>query len=76
MALTRWLWCSTNMPDMHGLAVVTFVRKHERYREIPILVLTPAGMTSRAAYRAAGPPFTYPPFTLMPRRAYPAAPKL
>ena len=32
-----------NMPDMHGLAVVTFVRGHERYRPIPIIVLTTRG---------------------------------
>ena len=29
-----------NMPDMHGLGVVTFVREHQRYRDIPIIVLT------------------------------------
>ena len=32
-----------NMPDMHGLQVVKFVREHERYREIPIVVLTTRG---------------------------------
>ncbi len=32
-----------NMPDMHGLAVVTFAREHERYRDIPIIVLTTRG---------------------------------
>ena len=37
-----------NMPDMHGLGVVTFVRKHERYRDIPIIVLTTRGTTSAA----------------------------
>ena len=29
-----------NMPDMHGLEVLQFVRGHERYRAIPIIVLT------------------------------------
>lgn len=29
-----------NMPDMHGLEVLHFVRSHEKYREIPIIVLT------------------------------------
>ena len=44
-----------NMPDMHGLAVVTFVRGHERYREIPILVLTTRGDDeSRAAALGSG----------------------
>jgi two-component system chemotaxis response regulator CheY len=32
-----------NMPDMHGLEVVSFVRKHSLYRAIPIIVLTTRG---------------------------------
>lgn len=29
-----------NMPDMHGLEVLSFVRSHDRYRGIPVVVLT------------------------------------
>src|SRR3954467_14967768 len=29
-----------NMPDMHGLEVLSFVRSHERFRHVPIVVLT------------------------------------
>ncbi len=29
-----------NMPDMHGLDVLRFVRGHYAYREIPVMVLT------------------------------------
>jgi two-component system, chemotaxis family, chemotaxis protein CheY len=29
-----------NMPDMHGLEVLRFVRSHDLYREIPVIVLT------------------------------------
>lgn len=29
-----------NMPDMHGLEVIQYARRHEAYRELPILVLT------------------------------------
>lgn len=29
-----------NMPDMHGLEVLNFVRSHQRYRNIPVVVLT------------------------------------
>ncbi len=29
-----------NMPDMHGLEVLKFVRSHQAYRAIPIVVLT------------------------------------
>lgn len=44
-----------NMPDMHGLEVVKFVRQHQAYRAIPIIVLTTRGdETSRLAVMAAG----------------------
>jgi two-component system chemotaxis response regulator CheY len=29
-----------NMPDMHGLEVLQFIRTHEQYRRVPIIVLT------------------------------------
>ncbi|MBA4016844.1 MAG: two-component system response regulator [Pirellula sp.] len=29
-----------NMPDMHGLEVVKFLRKHAAFKKIPIIVLT------------------------------------
>jgi two-component system chemotaxis response regulator CheY len=29
-----------NMPDMHGLEVLQFVRAHHEYRSVPIIVLT------------------------------------
>ncbi len=29
-----------NMPDMHGLEVLNFVRSHQKYRDIPVVVLT------------------------------------
>jgi two-component system chemotaxis response regulator CheY len=44
-----------NMPDMHGLAVVNFVRGHDRYRNIPIIVLTTRGdEESRSAALGSG----------------------
>lgn len=44
-----------NMPDMHGLEVLRFVRAHDAYREIPVLVLTTRqDDESRAAALAAG----------------------
>jgi two-component system, chemotaxis family, chemotaxis protein CheY len=44
-----------NMPDMHGLEVVAFVRKHATFRNIPIIVLTTRGDDeSRAAALSAG----------------------
>lgn len=44
-----------NMPDMHGLEVLQFVRSHEKYRQIPIAVLTTRGdESSRAAAMQAG----------------------
>ena len=44
-----------NMPDMHGMEVIDFVRKHQAYRDIPIVVLTTkAEETSRKEALAAG----------------------
>jgi two-component system, chemotaxis family, chemotaxis protein CheY len=44
-----------NMPGMHGLEVLQFVRAHERYRAIPVIVLTTKyDADSRAAAIAGG----------------------
>ena len=32
-----------NMPDMHGLEVLGFVRSHQRYSRVPVIVLTTRG---------------------------------
>jgi two-component system chemotaxis response regulator CheY len=32
-----------NMPDMHGLDVLRFVRSHDSYKEIPVMILTTRG---------------------------------
>lgn len=32
-----------NMPDMHGLEVLGFVRSHLKYRRVPVIVLTTRG---------------------------------
>jgi two-component system, chemotaxis family, chemotaxis protein CheY len=44
-----------NMPDMHGLDVIRFLRSHDRYRNLPVIVLTTRGDdSSRQAALAAG----------------------
>lgn len=44
-----------NMPDMHGLEVLQFLRSHHKYRQVPIIVLTTRGDdTTRAAAMQAG----------------------
>src|ERR1041384_2666611 len=44
-----------NRPDMHGMEVIDFVRSHQAYRDIPIVVLTTKGEeSSRREALAAG----------------------
>ena len=44
-----------NMPDMHGLDVLRFVRSQRQYSDVPVLVLTTRGdADSRATAVAAG----------------------
>ncbi len=44
-----------NMPDVHGLEVLRFVRGHERFRALPVVVLTTRGDDeSREAALGAG----------------------
>jgi two-component system, chemotaxis family, chemotaxis protein CheY len=44
-----------NMPDMHGLEVLGFVRSHSKYRQVPVIILTTRGDdASRAAALEAG----------------------
>src|SRR4030095_12214994 len=44
-----------NMPDMHGLDVLRFVRSHEHYKDVPVMVLTTRGdKVSRDTARQAG----------------------
>lgn len=32
-----------NMPDMHGMEVLRFVRQHQTYRHLPVIILTTRG---------------------------------
>jgi len=44
-----------NMPDMHGIDVLKFVRRHHAFSELPVIVLTTRGDDgSRAAALSAG----------------------
>jgi two-component system, chemotaxis family, chemotaxis protein CheY len=44
-----------NMPDMHGLDVLRFIRSHRQYSDVPVVVLTTRGDTdSRGAALDAG----------------------
>ena len=44
-----------NMPDMHGLDVLRFLRSHDEYRSLPVMILTTRGdATSRDAALEAG----------------------
>ena len=54
-----------NMPDMHGLEVLSFVRGQSRYTALPIIVLTTRGDESsrQAALQAGATAFMTKPFT-------------
>jgi two-component system, chemotaxis family, chemotaxis protein CheY len=44
-----------NMPDMHGVEVLKFVRRHPAFRALPVIVLTTRGdEESRRVAMAAG----------------------
>ncbi len=44
-----------NMPDLHGLEVLAFVRSHAKFRGVPVIVLTTRGDDAhRAAALQAG----------------------
>ena len=54
-----------NMPDMHGLEVLAFVRGHRAYRAMPVIVLTTRGddMSREAALAAGASRFVTKPFS-------------
>jgi two-component system chemotaxis response regulator CheY len=54
-----------NMPDMHGLDVLGFVRAHDRYRQLPVVVLTTRGddISRDAALRAGATAYMTKPFS-------------
>ena len=53
-----------NMPDMHGLDVIRFLKSHDRYRDLPVVVLTTRGDESsrRAAIEAGASHYLTKPF--------------
>ena len=54
-----------NMPDMHGLDVLRFVRSHGGYRDLPVIVLTTRGdaLSRDAALDAGATIYLTKPFT-------------
>jgi two-component system chemotaxis response regulator CheY len=53
-----------NMPDMHGLEVLRFVRSHPAFRRLPVVVLTTRGdeASRRAALEAGASVYLTKPF--------------
>ena len=54
-----------NMPDMHGLDVLRFVRSHEHYKDVPVMILTTRGDQTRRddALRAGASAYMTKPFS-------------
>ena len=65
MGPTALMVLDLNMPDMHGLEVLTFLRSQQKYRTLPIVVLTTRGDddSRQAALRAGASAFMTKPFT-------------
>jgi two-component system, chemotaxis family, chemotaxis protein CheY len=61
----QMLMLDLNMPDMHGLDVLKFLRSHDQYRGLPVMVLTTRGdETSReAAFKAGASAYMTKPFS-------------
>jgi two-component system chemotaxis response regulator CheY len=53
------------MPDMHGFDVLRFVRAHDRFRGLPVVVLTTRGddASRQIALQAGASAFLTKPFT-------------
>lgn len=54
-----------NMPDMHGLDVLRFLRSHAQYQPLPVMILTTRGddTTREAALRAGASAYMTKPFS-------------
>jgi two-component system chemotaxis response regulator CheY len=54
-----------NMPDMHGIDVLRFVRRHQHYRNLPVIVLTTRGddASRETAVEAGATTYLTKPFT-------------
>jgi len=54
-----------NMPDMHGLDVLRFLRSHDLYKDVPALVLTTRSdaMSREAALQAGASAYMTKPFS-------------
>jgi two-component system chemotaxis response regulator CheY len=55
LATVQLIVLDLNMPDMHGIDVLKFLRGHQQYRELPVIILTTRGDdASREIAVAAG----------------------
>jgi two-component system chemotaxis response regulator CheY len=54
-----------NMPDMHGIDVLRFVRRHQQYHDLPVIVLTTRGdeISRQTAADAGATTYMTKPFT-------------
>lgn len=61
----RMVVLDLNMPDMHGIDVLKFLRSHDHYRDLPVLILTTRGdeASQQEALRAGASAFMTKPFS-------------
>lgn len=64
VAPVRLMVLDLNMPDMHGLEVLGFVRSNQKFQQLPVIVLTTRGddSTRTAAVNAGANSYLTKPF--------------
>ena len=59
LAAVQLVVLDLNMPDMHGIDVLKFLRRHQQYRDLPVIILTTRGDDASRELAVASGATTY-----------------